>query len=415
MTVQVLTYPFLFLAIFFEAFVLVTFLSKPAGESRKVRAAFGGAASVPSVAVIVPCWNEGKTVAATADSLLALDYPAENLEIILVDNASTDETSAVMARYADHPQVRVIREAKRGKHNAVNAGIALTQAEFIGCLDADSFVEKSALRESVAHFTSPDIAAVTAGMSVHKPGNWLQHMQNAEYIFGITRQNALAVVHGVHVTPGPFSLYRRSAVLEAGGFRHGHQTEDLEMALRLQRYGYHIANAPRARVYTKAPATILKLIKQRTRWTSGYMRNTLNEYRDMVGNPRYGALGLITLPLGTLTTVTSVLLFFVLLYEMSKRLVSAVSMRIGVPLSYSLAPHAAWSWFYLPASVYSLLALLTIAASIALILIGQRISKTPGPLLTGIASYVFLYLFIAPLWVMRASADVALGKTRGWR
>lgn len=412
MTAQMLAYPFLFLAIFFEAFVLVTFLGKPA------RIARGKApeSAEPKVAIIVPCWNEGETVAATVESLLALEYPADKLQLVLVDNASTDDTPEVMARYRENPQVTLLREEKRGKHNAVNAGIAAApSAEIIGCLDADSFVAPGALREMIGRFNDPSIGAVTAAMSVHEPRNLLQHMQNAEYIFGITRQNALSVVNGIHVTPGPFSLYRKSAVLTLGGFKHGHQTEDLEMALRLQRGGYHIANAPRARVYTKAPLTLGKLIKQRTRWTSGYLRNIMNEYRDMVGNARYGALGLITLPIGAVTIVSGILLFFVALFELGKRAASFFAVRSGVPLGYALAPHGGLDWFYLPASLYTLLAFATVAAAVLMIAIGKRISKTPGSLALGLVGYVLLYGFIAPLWLITSTADVALGKKRGWR
>jgi cellulose synthase/poly-beta-1,6-N-acetylglucosamine synthase-like glycosyltransferase len=411
MTAQMLAYPFLFLAIFFQVFVLITLLSKPARLARGRRIG----ATEPSVAIIVPCWNEGTTIAATVESLLALRYPHAKLEIILVDNASTDETPSVMARYASNPQVRIIREERRGKHYAVNAGIAATSAEIIGCLDADSFVEPTSLEESVACFDAPDIAAVTAGMSVHKPGYLQQHMQNAEYIFGIARQNALSVVNGIHVTPGPFSLYRRDVVVALGGFKHGHQTEDLEMALRLQKAGYRIANAPRARVYTKAPATVARLVRQRTRWTTGYMRNILNEYRDMVGSSKYGALGLITLPLGTLTIGSGILLFFVALYQLVKYGVTFIETRLGIPLAYSLAPHKAFDWFYLPGSVYTLLALFTILAAVITVTIGKRISKTPGSLALGLAGYILLYGLVAPLWLMNASADVALGKKRGWR
>ena len=289
MSVQTLGYPFLLISLFFESFLVVTLLSKPAREARKrAPARTDGTQVLPSIAVIVPCLNEGETVAATADSLLALDYPRELLEIILVDNGSTDTTPAVMARYRTNPQVRILNVAERGKHHAVNAGIAATNAEFIGCLDADSFVEPDALREIVPCFTTPKVAAVTAAMSVHRPRNLLEHMQNAEYIFGITFRHAIASINGLYVTPGPFSFYRRSTTVELGGFRHGHLTEDMEMALRLQRAGYEIENAPRARVYTKAPKTLLKLVKQRTRWTTGFLRNVLGEYRTLIGRREIG-------------------------------------------------------------------------------------------------------------------------------
>jgi cellulose synthase/poly-beta-1,6-N-acetylglucosamine synthase-like glycosyltransferase len=415
MEAQFLAYPFLFIALFFEAFTLVTFLSKDARAARSRAPAARGARDLPTVAIIVPCWNEAATVGGTVESLLALDYPAERLEIILVDNASTDETPEVMARYAAHPQLKILREERRGKHCAVNAGIAATAAEIVGCLDADSFVEPAALRAMVPCFSAPAIGATTAAMSVHEPRNLLQHMQNAEYIFGIARQNALSVVDGIHVTPGPFSLYRRALVVGLGGFKDAYQTEDLEMALRLQKAGYKIANAAKARVYTKAPATVVKLLAQRTRWTSGYLRNVLTDYRDMLGSTRYGALGTITLPLGTLAIGSGIALFFLAIYEIVARVVGAVELRAGIPLSYALAPHTAFGWFYLPASLYTLLAACAAGIAVLMIALGKHVSKTPGSLFSGVASYLLLYGLIAPLWLIRSAADVAFGKTRAWR
>ncbi|MHB1770091.1 MAG: glycosyltransferase family 2 protein, partial [Minisyncoccota bacterium] len=130
MSPQMVAYPFLFIAIFFESFVLVTLLSEPARATRRRSMS----TATPHVAVIVPCYNEASTVAATCDSLLALDYPKEKLEIILVNDGSTDGTAQAMERFSDHPQVRIIHKENGGKHTALNAGIALTQAELIGCL-----------------------------------------------------------------------------------------------------------------------------------------------------------------------------------------------------------------------------------------------------------------------------------------
>lgn len=406
-----LAYPFLFIAIFFESFVLVTLLSGPA---RAARARAPGTLT-PSVAVVVPCWNEASTVAATCNSLLALHYPKEKLEIILVDDGSTDTTPEVMARFAQHPQVRIIRKENGGKHTALNAGIALTRADLVGCLDADSFVEPDALREIVSCFADPGVVAVTAAMSVHKPGNILQHMQNAEYSFGITLRHTFASLNGLYVTPGPFSFYRRDIIEKLGGFRYGHQTEDMEMALRIQHAGYGIENAPRARVYTQAPATIRGLIKQRTRWISGFLRNILGEYRGLIGRRRHGALGMLVLPTALLAIVSGIMLFLLTLFFFARNTLAALSIRAGIPLSYAFLPHGSFDWFYLPVSFYVLLAVIVLMTSVTLIAIGKRISKTPGNIALGLVSYVFLYGLIVPFWLIRATSDVAFGRRRDWR
>lgn len=411
MSPEMLAYPFLFLAIFFESFVLVTLLSKPAREAR----ARGPNGETPSVAVVVPCWNEEETIAATCESLLALEYPADKLEIILVDDGSTDATPRAMARFRAHPQVRIITKENGGKHTALNAGIAATEADFIGCLDADSFVESDALREIIPCFANAQVAAVTAAMSVHRPKNMLQHMQNAEYTFGITLRHVLASVNGLYVTPGPFSFYRRSTLEKVGGFRHGHQTEDMEMALRLQRAGYGIENAPRARVYTKSPDTVIKLIKQRTRWTTGFLRNVLGEYRGLIGDRSRGTLGMVTLPLSLIAVGSSILLFSLVLFRIGQAAINALHVRSGIPLSYTLLPHGSFDWFYVPASFYILLGATALLTSLSLIVIGKRVSRTPGKLALGLVSYTFLYGLMAPLWLVRATADITFGRRRGWR
>lgn len=411
MTPEVLTYPFIFLAIFFESFVLVTLLSKPA---RSARARQSGE-TTPSVAIIVPCWNEGTTIAGTCESLLALEYPKDKLEIILVDDGSTDSTPEAMARFVDNPQIRIIRKENGGKHTALNAGIALTEAEFIGCLDADSFVAPDALREIIPCFERPEVAAVTAAMSIHQPKNILQHMQNAEYTFGITYRHVFASINGLYVTPGPFSFYRHSALNELGAFRHAHQTEDMEMALRIQRDGYEIENAPRARVYTKSPDTLMKLVKQRTRWTAGFLRNVLGEYRGLVGSRKNGVLGMLVLPAALIAVGSGILLFFLMIFQMARGIATAIEIRAGIPLSYILTPRGPFDWFYAPVDFFLVLSATTLIISLSFIIIGKRISNTPGKMTLGVLSYTFLYGLIAPLWLLRATADVTLDTRRAWR
>lgn len=416
MSPDVLAYPFLFLAIFFESFILVTLLSRPSRESRELSgASLEDYSALPSTAVIVPCWNESSTVAATCESLLALQYPKDKLEIVLVNDGSTDNTAEIMNQYALNPQVRIVHKENGGKHTALNAGIAVTEAEIVGCLDADSFVDKDALLEIVPLFNNAKIAAVTAAMSVHQPKNSLQHMQNAEYFFGITMRHTISSVNGLYVTPGPFSFYRRSVVQELGGFRYGHQTEDMEMALRIQQAGHEIGNAPHARVYTKAPSTLGALIKQRTRWTSGFLRNILGEYRGLLFKRKYGALGVLMLPTAVLSIGSGMLLFFLSVYLFAEQTVSALSVRAGVPLTYAFLPKMNFDWFYFPSSAFLFLGVTTVIISTVLIVIGKNVSKTPARLGFGIFSYVLLYGLVVTLWLIRASTDVALGKRRGWR
>jgi len=416
MNLEILAYPFIFAAIYFEAFFLVTLLSAPAVASRKRTAS----TNTPMVAMIVPCYNEEQTVSGTAESLLALDYPKDKLRIVLVDDGSTDGTASIMDSFAHHENVTVIHQKNQGKHVALNAGIAAAEdAELIGCLDADSFVDASALREMIGGFDDGRVAASTAAMSVHTPRTILERMQNAEYIMGIACRHILAAVNGIYVTPGPFSLYRRDVVVELGGFRNGHNTEDMEMALRIQKAGYAIESAPLARVFTKAPRTVPALVKQRTRWTTGFLRNMLNEYRDMVGNPQYGALGLLVLPLGFLAILGGIMMFFLVIYQLISQGIQMLMITSGVPVAYTLSTmvptFANASWFYLPVSIFALLGFVALAGSILFMVVGKNISKTPAQLSVGVIAYMLVYGLIAPFWLLFSVADVATDNRRAWK
>lgn len=392
--------------------MLLTFLSGPAKE-RRLRLA---ATETPRVAIIVPCWNEETTIDGTVRSLLAMDYPADRLQIVLVNDGSTDNTKVVMDSYIGNPQITVLHKENGGKHTAINAGIEIAKdAEFVGCLDADSFVAPDALREMIPCFDKPEVAAATPAMSVFQPKNLLEQMQNAEYIVGIAARHALSAVNGIYVTPGPFSFYRRSVIEELGGFRHAHQAEDMEMALRIQRAGYEIENAPRARVYTKVPRHVSKLIKQRTRWTTGFLRNVMTDYRDLVGNPKYGILGLMVLPLGFVAIVGGAFLFLVALASLVTGIVRTYDLTSGIPLSYSLVPRFSLEWFYVPMTFLLLTSIVVGILSVSLVLIGKNVSNTPAKLALGIIGYTFIYAFVAPFWLIRSMYDVVTGKRRAWR
>ncbi len=124
---------------------------------------------------------------------------------------------------------------------------------------------------------------------------------------------------------------------------------------------------------------------------------------------------MLVLPCALVAIVSSILLFLLTLFMLSKNMLAAFEIRAGIPLSYALLPHGSFSWFYFPTSVYLFLGITTLLTSLSLIAIGKHISKTPGNLAFGLFSYAFLYGFVVPLWLIRATSDVVRGKHRGWR
>ncbi len=404
-------YPFLFLAIFFEAFLLVTFLSKPARASRTKSVA----PVYPKVAIVVPCWNEEATVAGTVRSLLNLDYPTDKLKVILVNDGSTDGTARAMEHFTGHPQIQIFHKENGGKFTAMNLGLEhVGDAEFVGFLDADSFAAPDALAHMVAAFSAPEIAAVTASMSIHAPQTLLQRMQYAEYSFAIILRHIFASLNGLYVTPGPFSFYRRSIFDTLGGFKHAYLAEDMEKAMAIQRAGLRIANALKARVYTKGPPTYRALIKQRTRWTTGFLRNVLFDYRDLLWNKRNSVLGMLVLPLGFMAIGGGIFVFVVNIINVLKESAHTLSVIQVAPLSYYFSLHP-FSWFYLPFTALVVMGTLVLTSTVVWMIVGKKLSNTPGRLALNALVYLLLYGVTAPVWLIRSVSDVARGVATTWR
>ena len=159
----------LFFTLYAQVLLLFTFF-----EKKNVFTNTGGNNDTPLkrypiVTVIVPVWNEEKTLGGTIESLLALDYPKDKLDILIVDDGSTDNTRQVANTYKTHPEVRVFSKTNGGKHTAVNLGISKARGEFIGCLDADSYVDKNALSRIIRCFEDSQVMAVTPAIKVHTP------------------------------------------------------------------------------------------------------------------------------------------------------------------------------------------------------------------------------------------------------
>jgi cellulose synthase/poly-beta-1,6-N-acetylglucosamine synthase-like glycosyltransferase len=404
-------YFFLFLALYFEVFLLITFFEKAPPKKTARRPKY-----FPSVAIIVPVWNEEKTLGGTIESLLNLDYPKDRFSILIVNDGSTDGTMSVAEQFAQYPQVKIISKENGGKYTALNLGIAHTDAELVGCLDADSFVVPDALIEAVKKFEdTPDAMAVVPAMKVWNPHRPLELMQAVEYTFGIFYKKMFDNLAAISVLPGPFSIYRRTVFGIAGPFRHAHQTEDMEMAFRMHHFGLPIVNAHTAVVYTKVPKTLRALLKQRTRWSRGFLENS-KDYRYMYFNPRFGYFGVLVLPF-------SLTMFFGALYMVgylaSKMTVSALN-RIETAWLSQVPPFYSWTWdwkidwFFLNTSTLSFLIAITALMTLIAILIGRRIAGANFGLPSLIA-YFTLYGFVAPLWLARAAWGTVTAKKATWR
>ncbi len=295
----------------------------------------------PGITIILPAYNESAGIVESVYSLLALRYPL--YEVVVVNDGSTDDTmerltdafDLVPARRAVRtaiptqpidasfvsrrsPAVWVLDKRNGGKADALNAGIAAAQHPYVCCLDADALIETDALlRVAEPILDDPERVVATGGIvriangstidhgrvtGVRLPSNPLAVLQVLEYFrafligrVGWTRLNALLIISGA------FGLFQRAAVEEVGGYATDTVGEDMELVVRLHRHfraenlPYRIEFVADPVCWTEVPDDVGSLSRQRRRWHRG-LGQTLWRHKDAIGNPRYGAFGLIALP-----------------------------------------------------------------------------------------------------------------------
>lgn len=409
---SIATYIITFLAIYVQVFILITFFERRKdlkAETSDTRLAI---THFPSVTIIMPCWNESQTIHGTVNSLLALDYPKDKLEIIIVDDGSTDTTWEEMQIYKDHPQIHIYTQENGGKHVAVNYGIDRATTDLVGCLDADSFVAPHALIDMVRIFNDkPDVMAVAPTMIVHGPKNILQWAQKVEYNMSVYLKKMQAFMNAIHVTPGPFSIFRKEVFERIGKFKKAHGTEDQEIAYRMQENHMRIEHCPTAYVYTVTPDTVKKLYKQRLRWIYGFIQNTI-DYRRLILNPKYGNFALFTVPAGIISILAAVYLFFAVGYNIVLYLVETI-VRWSIVGFTNTLPSFQFDWFYINTRALGMVTLVLYSLVLISMVVGSRIAKQK--LSWHIFSFMIIYSVIAPMWLMKAVWNSITSKQPKWR
>ncbi len=372
---------------------------------------------LPDVTIIVPCFNEQKTLSATINSLLSLDYPKEKLHIMGIDDGSTDGTLAELNKFKGNPQVEIIHKENGGKHTVLNLGISRSNSEFIGCLDADSYVEPDALLRIVKRFKDTEVMAVVPSLHIYKPSTPVQKMQKVEYTLGVFWRSILAELNSLYVTPGPFSIFRKSVFDIVGNYRKAHNTEDMEMAMRLQSFGCKIVCANDAVVHTSSPRTIPKLYKQRVRWTSGTLQN-LRDYKRLFFKTKHGHLGALVLPILIISTAGVVFVLTGWAYDVwhyfyiSILRFEAIGTRMFEWTGINI--HS-WNWFFIHTSPILFGSVISLGIVICFILIGAKLSKAKWPKVTDFLWYAALYTVVAPIWLIRSVYNLFTSKQAMWR
>jgi cellulose synthase/poly-beta-1,6-N-acetylglucosamine synthase-like glycosyltransferase len=260
----------------------------------------------PVVSVVIPAYNESEYLKECLESVLAMDYPKDKLDIVVVDDGSTDDTYRI-AKGFEKRGIRAFTKENAGKGAALNFGLEKAKGELVATMDADSYLTRNTIRELIPYFLDPEVMAVTPSVKVAATGSWIKELQRVEYLMILFSRKLLSFIDSVPVTPGPFSMFRTKVFDEVGGFDEHNLVEDQEIALRIQSHNYKIRSSMTADVFTEPPDNFPDLLRQRVRWQRGGVRNYW-KYKFLV-KPEYGDFGMYFVPLN-FATITA---FFILL------------------------------------------------------------------------------------------------------
>jgi cellulose synthase/poly-beta-1,6-N-acetylglucosamine synthase-like glycosyltransferase/peptidoglycan/xylan/chitin deacetylase (PgdA/CDA1 family) len=251
-------------------------------------------ARLPDVSIVVPAYNEELGIAACVRSLSAADYP--NLDIVVVDDGSTDATAAVVAGLA-LPNVRLVRQHNAGKPAALDYGIRAARHDILVLVDADTILEPDAIGALVAAFGNPDVGAVAGNTKVGNRRGMLGRSQHIEYVMGLNLDRRMFdVLQCMPTVPGAIGAFRREALEDVGGVSDDTLAEDTDLTMAICRAGWRVVYAAEARAWTEAPATLGQVWRQRYRWCYGTMQSMWKHRAAICQSGAAGKLGRRGLP-----------------------------------------------------------------------------------------------------------------------
>ncbi|GGE83674.1 glycosyltransferase [Sphingomonas prati] len=247
------------------------------------------------VSVLIPAFNEARVIEASVRRVLASRDVA--LEVIVIDDGSTDGTSQVVAgAFADEPRVRLLTLANGGKAAALNTALRLARGDVVVALDADTQFEPLTIARLARWFVDPTLGAVAGNAQVGNRVNLVTRWQAIEYTTAQSlERRALAGFDAITVVPGAVGAWSRAALDAVGGYPVDTLAEDQDLTIAVQRAGWRVACDPEAVAWTEAPESFAALSRQRFRWAFGTLQ-CLWKHRAILRTGKPRGLATIGLP-----------------------------------------------------------------------------------------------------------------------
>ncbi len=234
-------------------------------------------AELPCISILVPCHNEGRVIAHTLNALQKLDYPPNQIEFLLINDGSTDNTVEVIRGFAADPRVRMLEVpaplSARGKSGALNFALSQARHPLIAIYDADNLPEPGAIRALAEQMVRYPKLAAAVGMyrAWNRRRALITRFVNIEGIgFQWMVQAGRWMLMRLTMLPGTNYIIRKSIVEKLGGWDEQALTEDSELTVRLYQAGYHVQLVPASVSWEQEPESLKVWFKQRRRWVRGF-------------------------------------------------------------------------------------------------------------------------------------------------
>lgn len=270
-----------------------------------------------SLSIVVPCYNDSKTIIKNITSILESDYPGLK-KVIVVNDCSSDNSYEIVNDFCkNNPKVMLVQTPKNTgcAAGSKNYGAKFVKTELIGFSDSDSYIKIDSISKMIGFFNDPKMGAVTSRVLVSNRINKLATIQAIEYkIIAFTRK-LLGFLEAIYVTNGPLSIYRKEAFDRVNGFDEKNLTEDIEITWHIVSDGWKIQMAIPSKSYTEVPTTIKSWFKQRIRWNVGGIQ-TIAKYRKKF--MEVGMLGLFIMPFFIFSWFIGLTGLFFLVYRLSR-------------------------------------------------------------------------------------------------
>ncbi|WP_328480349.1 glycosyltransferase [Streptomyces sp. NBC_00377] len=258
------------------------------------------------VSVIVPAYNEKECIANTLKSLAQSTHP---IEIIVVDDGSTDHTSEISREAAaalGMTNVRVVRQENAGKPAALNNGVRSAGYDLVVMMDGDTVFEPDAVHQLVQPFADPNVGAVAGNAKVGNRDTVIGAWQHIEYVMGFNLDRRMYdLLRCMPTIPGAIGAFRRDAVLEVGGMSEDTLAEDTDITIAMHRAGWQVVYQEHAKAWTEAPGSLKQLWSQRYRWSYGTMQALWKHRKSLTDKGPSGRFGRVGMPLVVLFQIVT--------------------------------------------------------------------------------------------------------------